>query len=140
MIPKTLKKVFAWLLTFPCKKGSSGYIKMVSGKGRIISFNKKKIYFSDIKEINSDTEKNYSKLITFSDKAVYYYNDSIDNLIKIASEPFIRINKRTAVNYNYITERLNNAYVFVEGTPYEIGDGYRQSVEDFFSDMESRQL
>lgn len=113
---------------------------MVSDKGRVISLNKKKVYFSDIKGVNSDTEKNDSKLITFSDKATYNYNDSIDNLIKIASEPFIRINKRTAINYNYITEYLNNAYVFVEGVPYEIGDGYRHSVEDFFSDMESRQL
>lgn len=45
---------------------------MVSDKGRVISLNKKKVYFSDIKGVNSDTEKKDSKLITFSDKAVYY--------------------------------------------------------------------
>lgn len=113
---------------------------MVTGKGRVVNFNKKKVYFSEIKEINSNTEKNYSKLITFSNNIAYYYNDSIDNLIKIASEPFIRINKQQAVNYNYITERLNNSFVFINKKPYQIGENYKKSVEAFFIEMENKQL
>lgn len=132
---KTLKKLFMWLSVSP-NKNKADYIKVERNK-RIISFNKKKIYFSEIKEINSNTEKNYSKLIT-SENVAYYYNDSIENIIKIASEPFIRINKKTAVNYNFISETLNTSFVFIDGKSYSVGDSYKKSVEDFFVEMQKK--
>lgn len=132
---KTLRKLYMWLSVAPNKK-KADYIKVEKNK-RIINFNKKKIYFSEIKEINSNTEKNYSKLIT-SENVAYYYNDSIENIIKIASEPFVRINKKTAVNYFFIEERLNNSFVFIKNKPYPVGDSYKKSVEDFFIGMQNK--
>lgn len=130
MIKKIQKKLFAWLYTSPAKKPTADYIK-VEKNIRKVSFNLKKIYFKDIVLIDSSTEKNYCRITTLNNNT-YYYNSSIDTLIKMASEPILRINKKQAINTVFVSERLNNAYAFINKTPYKIGDSYKQTVEDFF--------
>lgn len=134
---KTLHKLFIWLLVSP-KKGIADYIKVENSK-RILFFNKKKVYFSDIMVIDSRAEKNYSRLVTTSNE-VYYYYESIINLTKMTSENFIRISGNTAINYKHCTELLNNSYCFLGGKDYKIGESFKTKVEAFFEEMQNKNI
>lgn len=137
---KTLQKLFfIWLYKTPNKRPSADYISVDKNNKRIVKANLKKVYFKDICSISSNTEKNYCLIHTVNQKQ-YYYNGSIDTLVKMSNIQFIRVNRGQAVNYNYVTERLNNAYVFIGENFYRIGDSYKKSVVDFFVKMQNQQL
>lgn len=136
---QTIKKLFIWLYKTPNKRPTADYITVEENNRRIVKSNLTKVFFKDISCISSNTEKNYCLIHTVNQEQ-HFYNGSIDTLIKISNVPFIRISKSQAVNYNYVTERLNNAYVFIGENYYKIGDRYRKYVAEFFLKMENQQL
>lgn len=139
MIKTLQKRFFVWLYKTPNKRPSADYISVDKNNKRIVKANLKKVYLKDICSISSNTEKNYCLIHTVNQKQ-YYYNGSIDTLVKMSNIQFIRVNRGQAVNYNYVTERLNNAYVFVGEIYYKIGDRYKKEVADFFIKMQNQQL
>lgn len=137
---QSLKRFFIWLYKTPNKRPSSDYITIDENNRRIVKSNLTKVFFKDISCISSNTEKNYCLIHTVNQEQ-YYYNSSIDTLIKMSNTtPFIRISKGQAVNYNHVSERLNNAYVFIGESFYKVGESYKKSVADFFLKMQNQQL
>ena len=135
-----ITSLFLWLFTKPSKSSIAEYVKVDGSNKRILAYNKKKIYFSDITIIDSKkSEKNYSRIVT-SNNDIFYYNDSISNITKLSSEPFVRISKTTSINYKFCNERFNNSAIFINGLPFPIGESYKKDVEAFFLKMQSENI
>ncbi len=130
-------KNFLWML-LDKPNNKEYHIKIDKDDNVIVTPNLEKVYFSEIKEIKTSLFKNYIKLISIYNRE-YYYKGSISKLLNITKD-FIRISRTIALNYCFITARLDDSFVFIDKTPYKIGRNYRKLVKHFFREMEEKQI